>query len=203
MTKKSVNSTEAASMSPMRKNAKERLAEVAEELFYRKGIRAVGVDEIVNVTGVTKPTLYRSFESKDALVVACLAKSYADVGAALDSIAERYRDDPLEHLRAIIRFHADRMTMPDYRGCPSTNAAVEFPELGHPARAIAEQSKANMRGRLKVVARQTGTSEPDALADGLMLLLEGACTSRHTSGSQGPSTALISASEALLKASSG
>jgi AcrR family transcriptional regulator len=52
--------------------AAERIFETARELFYREGIRAVGVDEIVTKAGVTKPSLYRSFKSKDELVAAVL-----------------------------------------------------------------------------------------------------------------------------------
>ena len=46
-----------------RKSAGQRVFETARELFYRRGVRAVGVDEIVCQAGVTKPSLYRAFAS--------------------------------------------------------------------------------------------------------------------------------------------
>lgn len=45
--------------SPPQPRAAERILKTARELFYKEGIRAVGVDTIVSEAGVTKPTLYR------------------------------------------------------------------------------------------------------------------------------------------------
>ena len=59
----------AASATP---RAADRIRQTARDLFYREGIRAVGVDEIVTRAGVTKPSLYRSFPSKDELAAAYL-----------------------------------------------------------------------------------------------------------------------------------
>jgi AcrR family transcriptional regulator len=52
--------------------AADRILDVARDLFYREGIRAIGVDEIVRRAGVTKPSLYRSFSSKDELAASYL-----------------------------------------------------------------------------------------------------------------------------------
>jgi AcrR family transcriptional regulator len=183
-----------------RKLAAEKLREVASQLFYKHGIRAVGVDEIVNETGVTKPTLYRSYASKDELVSACLLQRIEDMRCALDAIASRHVGDPAGEIRAIVARYAELIAAPDFRGCPVTNAAVEFPENDHPVRGVSERAKAAVRTRMARLTRQLGVDNPDTLADGLMLLIEGACTSRHTSGSRGPSAALIKAAEALLRA---
>ena len=185
---------------PARKKAGERLCEIATDLFYKRGIRAVGVDEIVSEAGVTKPTLYRNFASKDDLVSVCLTTQIANAQRKMDAIARRWADDPLAQLRAIIISLTEDMTHPDYRGCPMTNAAVEFPDSAHPARKLSESCKADMRQRIGELARRLDTPEPDTLADGLLLLIEGACTSRHTSGSQGPAAALPQASEKLISA---
>jgi AcrR family transcriptional regulator len=42
--------------------------QTASDLFYRRGIRAVGVDTIANEAGTNKMSFYRSFASKDELV---------------------------------------------------------------------------------------------------------------------------------------
>jgi AcrR family transcriptional regulator len=194
--KESLSSDEAAP----RKPAAEKLREVASELFYKRGIRAVGVDEIVNETGVTKPTLYRSYASKDELVSACLLQRIEEMRRVLDEIASRHVGDPAGEIRAIVARYAELIATPDFRGCPVTNAAVEFPENDHPVRDVSERSKAEVRARLVALTRQLAIEDPDTLADGLTLLIEGACTTRHTSGSQGPSAALIKTAEALLQA---
>jgi AcrR family transcriptional regulator len=183
-----------------RKLAAERLRDVAIELFYKRGIRAVGVDEIVNETGVTKPTLYRNYASKDALVSACLLQSINEMRCALEVIAERHAGDPLGQVRAIVARYAELIATPDFRGCPVTNAAVEFPENDHPVRGVSERAKAELRARLVALTREITLDDPDILADGLILLIEGALTCRHTSGSQGPSAALTRTCEALLQA---
>jgi AcrR family transcriptional regulator len=183
-----------------RRSAADRLSDVASELFYRRGIRAVGVDEIVNETGVTKPTLYRSYSSKDELVTVCLRKKVDEMSARWVAIAARHPDDPRKQIREIIRMTAADIAAPEFRGCMLTNSAVEFPEFDHPAREVSETCKAQMRGRLLFLARAIPAEDPETLADGLMLLIEGALTIRHTSGSQGPAASLVTASEAFLRA---
>ncbi len=183
-----------------RRSAADRLCETATNLFYTRGIRAVGVDEIVNETGVTKPTLYRSFASKDDLIVVCLQRQIEDSNARWEAVAERYADSPLAELRAHMEDFADEIAAPDYRGCAATNAAVEFPDSAHPSRAITDDCKAATRKRLGDLTRRLALRNPDGLADGLMLLIEGASSSRHTSGSQGPSATLVETAEMLIGA---
>jgi len=183
-----------------RKNAAERVFETARDLFYHRGVRAVGVDEIVNQAGVTKPSLYRAFASKDDLVAACLEESAREVRGSLDALLADTVDDPRERLRAIMRFHAAKMTSPDYRGCAMSNTAVEFPEPGHPGRNVIESCKAETRERLGSLTRQLPVADPDALADGLVLILEGAMASHHIFGSQGPSAMLVRTADALVDA---
>lgn len=184
----------------MRRSAADRLCETAINLFYTRGIRAVGVDEIVQETGVTKPTLYRSFASKDDLIAVCLQKQMDDRDARWDAIAARHPDDPMAELRAHMADFAAEIAAPDYRGCVATNTAVEFPDASHPARVITDDRKAAMRKRMSDLTRRLEIKDPDGLSDGLMLLIEGASSSRHTSGSQGPSSTLRQTADMLIDA---
>lgn len=181
-----------------RRTAADRLCEVATGLFYKRGIRAVGVDEIVQETGVTKPTLYRSFASKDELVATCVRTQMGALAAAWDAIAIRHADDPLAQIQAIVAAVAEDIASPAFRGCPATNAAVEFPEQDHPARTVSQDCKAAMRDRIHSLSHRLDTTDPDGLADGLLLLMEGATSSRHTSALHGPSQALVKSTEMLL-----
>lgn len=74
--------------------AGDRIRAAARELFYLRGFRGVGVDEIVARAGVTKPSLYRGFASKDALVVACLEDYDAGLRGRLDEALAAHPDDP-------------------------------------------------------------------------------------------------------------
>jgi len=183
-----------------KKNAATRIFETARDLFYQRGIRAVGVDEIVCSAGVTKPSLYRSFASKDDLVAACL-ESYADEGrdkllCRVDSAGE----DPIAKLRAIVAHYAEEMSDPGFRGCPMTNTAVEFPEEGNPGRAIAETCKTELREMIVGITRELRSDDPEGLADGLVLLIEGAYSTHHIFGSQGPCQMLVKSADRLIDA---
>ena len=82
--------------------ARERVSAAAADLFYRKGIHAVGVEEIVRQAGVAKISLYRSFASKDDLVVAYLEERSESFLKAWDDAFDRYREAPREQVRAIM-----------------------------------------------------------------------------------------------------
>ncbi len=183
---------------PCGQPAAERVSRTARRLFYRRGIRAVGVEEIVAEAGVTKPSLYRSFSSKDALVVNCLQIRFERIMGWWDDLDQRIPHDPLARLRALVNEVAEETRAPRHRGCAITNAAVEFPEQGHPARLIAESYKRTIRTRLMTLVEQVPVSNPILLADGLILLFEGARASRHTSGVQGPSASMETVANLLL-----
>src|SRR5689334_25227492 len=55
-----------------KKPARQRILDTAAEMFYRDGIRAVGIDALIARSGVAKMSLYRNFPSKDALVTSWL-----------------------------------------------------------------------------------------------------------------------------------
>src|SRR6201996_2296120 len=75
-----------------------RLLAVASELFYRHGIRGVGVEAIADAAGTNKMTLYRHFESKDELVAEWLRGIIAEKDAVWDEIIAEYPNDPVGQL---------------------------------------------------------------------------------------------------------
>ena len=186
-----------------RKGAAKRVFDTAMDLFYKRGIRAVGVDEIVTQAGVTKPSLYRNFASKDDLVAACLEGFAEDSWVEIDSAVLAAGKEPHAQLRAFVNYYAAQMAKPDFRGCPMSNTAVEFPEPGHPGRAIVENCKVELRSRLVALTRQIDVREPEALADGLLMLIEGAYSTHHVFGTQGPAQSLVACADALIEAHEG
>jgi AcrR family transcriptional regulator len=162
---------------PARPRAAERILSSARELFYRQGIRAVGVDEIVANAGVTKPSLYRSYSSKDELAASYLRLYESEFWGRFEASVARHPDDPRAQLMDYIEGLAARATAPEYRGCGLSNATVEYPEPDHPARLVAEHHKAALRSRLTEMAARMGAADPALLGDGLFLLLEGTLVS--------------------------
>jgi hypothetical protein len=87
----------------------------------------------------------------------------------------------------------------DVYGCPLANAAIELHESEHPAQKVSMEHKQEMLRRLRALARAAGAVDDD-LADGLMLLMEGACSARVTLGADGPGLALARAGRGMIKA---
>src|SRR5258707_13989290 len=113
-------------------SARERILATATELFYREGIRAIGVDTVVERSGVSKTSLYRLFESKDALIAAFAAERDRSFWAWWDHVKEQHADNPRALLDALLSGIADRIARPAYRGCPFLNLMTEFPDRNHP-----------------------------------------------------------------------
>ena len=155
-------------------SARERILATANELFYRDGIHATGVDTVVERSGVSKTSLYRAFRSKDELIVAFAMERDRSFWAWWDRVAERHADDPRAVLDALLSGIAKLIAHPTYRGCPFLNLATEFPDPNHPGRAVAAGNKAEMRRRLATTVARLGVSDPDHVASQLVLLINGA-----------------------------
>ncbi len=180
------------------KKAAERIRETARDLFYRQGIRAVGVAEIVTRAGVTKPSLYRSFSSKDALAADYLRHMGEEGLARLEAVIAANPHDPRGQLRFWLMDLQSKANKNDYRGCGTTNAAVEYPDRRHPARKVASGIKTRFRIRWAAVAAAMGAPEPERLGDALMLLVEGVYASGQLFGSGGPARVVVEAADALV-----
>lgn len=162
---------------PQSTAVKERILETASELFYRMGVRAVGVDLVVSRADVAKTSLYRHFGTKDDLIAAFLEREDADFWRHWDQVTERHRDDPRAELDAHLDWIGKRVGRANYRGCPQINVAAEFPDMNHPARKVAAAHKREMRRRLRSIAERLGVDRPDELAGQLAVLINGAFVS--------------------------
>src|ERR1700751_2195705 len=155
-------------------SARERILATASELFYREGIRAIGVDTVVERSGVSKTSLYRLFESKDALIAAVAAEQDRSFWAWWDRLEQRHADDPRALLDALLSGIAKRMGHPAFRGCPLLNLATEFPDDNHPGRVVARANKEEMRARLGRIVAKLGASNPNRTASQIALIINGA-----------------------------
>ena len=117
-------------------DVRERILATASDLFYQHGIRAVGVDLVVEKAGVAKTSLYRHFGTKDDLVVAFLQRMDEEFWKTWDEVSQQHPDDGRAELKAQLEWIGERVNQPDYRGCPQLNIAAEYPELGHPAEVL-------------------------------------------------------------------
>lgn len=161
-----------------------KLLDAADRLFYADGIRSTGVAAIADAAGVTKMTFYAHFASKDELLCAYLRERDARWWELLEGkLAEH--GSPGDKLLAVFDAYRDSVVSGGLRGCAFINCAAEFPDRGHPARAVVREHKAAMRQRLAELASGAGAEEPEALAEGLFVLLEGACVTAAMEGDEG------------------
>ncbi|MGO4418792.1 TetR/AcrR family transcriptional regulator [Streptomyces sp. MCAF7] len=158
----------------MKTDAGERLLAAASELFYAQGIGAVGVDAVVARSGVSKPTLYAQFGSKDGLIAAVLDRRRWTRQQALTEFLDGLSSGPEEKLLAVFDWLARGHAKPGFRGCPFTNAAVELPDADHPARAVILAYKTSLRTTLAELAADAGLADPEELGSDLLLLIDGA-----------------------------
>ena len=179
---------------------RERILAAARELFYRDGIRAVGVEAIATAAGTNKMTLYRHFASKDALVAEYLRQLAAEGDSIWQAAREEYPHDPQAQLLALLRRVSQFSDECSGRGCAFANAAVELAGRKHPARRIVEEHKRLQCERLVQLCREAGFARPERLADEIFLLLEGANVSLQSVGPAGPGSRLFALAQALLAA---
>jgi AcrR family transcriptional regulator len=179
---------------------RERILSVASELFYRHGIRAIGVERIAEAAETNKVTLYRHFSSKDELVAEYLRRLAQEAKSSWDRLEAHHPADPPAQLRAWLKDMAAHVASGDERGCPLANAAVELPDKDHPARRVIEEFKTAQRDRLIQLCAAAALTEPEMLADELFLLLEGARVTAQSMGSKGLGDRLVRMGEAMINA---
>ncbi|MPV70074.1 TetR/AcrR family transcriptional regulator [Burkholderia sp. BE17] len=160
--------------------AHEHLLRAAEELFYREGVRTVGVEAVVERAGVNKMSLYRQFSSKDELILAYLERMDACFFERLATSVAKHPGEPKAQLIQYFVDLAERATQKDYRGCPFVNVAAEFPDATHPARERVAQNKEQLMKRLVALCEGAGARQPQALADALALVIEGIYAASQT-----------------------
>jgi len=186
---------------PTKSRVRDRIFETACELFYRHGIHGVGVDEIAAEAGSNKMSFYRSFVSKDALVVEYLREQEREYWAWWDAAVARYPGDPRRQVEALFAAQLEIAMTNSCRGCALGNAAAEISGDEGELSTLVRAYKEKVRKRLHDMAGAMGARSPERLGDALMLLLDGGYFTRliFPLGS-GPISAALPAVRALIDA---
>lgn len=181
-------------------SSREQILKTVSELFFREGYRAIGIDTIVQKSGVAKMTLYRHFASKDDLIVAYLERANEQFWGWFESSTADAAGDARAQLLALYAALEKLVSTPTCFGCPFLNAAAEFPEREHPGHRVALAHKQQVRQRLHALASEAEADNADALADQLLLLMDGAFVSVRMFGVDNPGRHVAAGAAALIDA---
>jgi len=122
---------------------------------------------------VGKMTLYRHYPSKDDLIVAYLQDSNENFWKYFE-LSTQDAPSPSGKLLAFFSALQNYAVSPDCFGCPFINVAVEYPEAGYAGHQVALEHKQAVRARFRQLATEAGAYQPEALANALVLLMDGA-----------------------------
>jgi AcrR family transcriptional regulator len=163
--------------------ARQRILETADRLFYQEGVRAVGIDRIIAEAGVAKMTLYTHFPSKDELILAVLKHREQGVLEFFRSAMERHGKKTKSPLRAFFAALKEWFESPGFRGCAFQNAAVELADTSHPGTKFVREHKQRFGEFLNGLVEEAVGKAGAKVAPAVNLLVEGAVVTAVIQGS--------------------
>ena len=184
-----------ATSSPKR----DHLMATAWRLFYRDGLRAVGIDTILAEAGVAKMTLYNHFSSKEELIIAILEKRDVEFRASLMAQVDAAGPDPEKRLLAVFDWLEAWFGSDNFKGCVFIRAVSEYPDPSHPIHQTAWRHKVAVKAALTDLCAVAGAQDPATLAESLSLLIDGAIVTAHATQSTAPARSAAATASALLK----
>jgi len=147
--------------------ARERILLTAHDLFYRDGIRATGIDAVIELAGVTKVTFYRHFKSKNDLIVAYLEYRHERWMKWFTAALQRHGGA----LQALVPTMAEWFRSPEYRGCAFINGVSEIAPALPQVTDITRRHKAEMQQA--IAALLPASRRRETLARSLALVVDG------------------------------
>jgi AcrR family transcriptional regulator len=184
---------------PARPAPEERVLDVAESLFYARGIQAVGMDAIRDAAGVPLKRLYGLFPSKQRLLIAVLERRDVRWRQRLAASVERV-EDPIERVLALFDWLGAWFAEPGFRGCAWINA---YGELGASNDAVADQARRHKTAFRSYIAQLVAEAGlPTSVADAVFLLAEGAIVTAGITRSPESAAQGRAAARALIGADS-
>ncbi|WP_336716443.1 TetR/AcrR family transcriptional regulator [Arthrobacter sp. USHLN218] len=154
-------------------NPRERVLSAVYPLFAQRGVRDVGIDEIIRTAGVAKATFYRHFTSKEALVLAFLQRRHEVFGInwLLDEVAQR-ADTPEGRLLAIFDVFAEWFAREDYEACSFIRVMFEM-GASDPAGQASIDYLMEIRNQIALLAEEAGLDDVDGFARSWRILMAG------------------------------
>ncbi len=178
---------------------RDHLMATAWRLFYRDGLRAVGIDTILAEAGVAKMTLYNHFASKEELILAILEKRDQEFRASLLAQVAAAGPDPVQRLLAVFDWHEGWFGSEAFKGCVFIRALSEYPDPNHPIHLAAWRHKVAVKAALTDLCATAGAKDAAALAETLSFLLDGAIVTAHATETTAPARSARATAAQLLQ----
>jgi AcrR family transcriptional regulator len=159
---------------PQPSGVAERILTTADELFYREGVRAVGIQRVIDEAGIAKASLYAHFASKDDLVAACMDRRAQASRAAIHAALDAAPDNPRAKLLALFDFQRKAVVDPGFHGCPVQKTHAELHDPDHPAKQVTAAHRQWLLDLLARLVKEAGLTSPDYVAGVLIVLFDGA-----------------------------
>jgi AcrR family transcriptional regulator len=154
------------------RQAHQRILDASYELFAKRGIRAVGVDELIERAKVAKATFYSHFHSKDELVLAYLQRLHEARSRSIDAAIHATNQGPMA-LLAVFDVFAEVVRPQINDGSSFVHVLLEMgPD--HPLGRASVEYLTRMRDQIAVLARAQGLRDADGFARKVLILLQGA-----------------------------
>jgi len=180
-------------------DARQRIVETAERLFYAEGVRAVGIDRIIAEAEVAKMSLYNHFPSKDDLILAVLQFREEKFDGMFEKWMTRHVQKGLDRLEAFFAALKDWFESPGFRGCMFINSHVELADAKHPASKFSACHKERFHEMLKeIISNAAGAKAAETMAPAIALLVEGAIVTAVMEQSSKPAEVARDAALALV-----
>jgi AcrR family transcriptional regulator len=178
---------------------RDRILEAATRHYYADGIRAVSADRLIAEAGVSKVTFYRHFPTKDDLITAYLAQQVARSEELLTQKRAELAKDPAGVLGWYAEGIGSLTSTPGFRGCPFINAAAELSQPDHPGHRVVQDHRTWLVGQFGELLTELGVADPDAKAEQLMMLRDGAMVAGYVGRTpQAVTEPLIAAGRAII-----
>lgn len=173
-------------------NKRKQILDTAATLFYEKGVKEVGIDEIIRSANVAKMTLYKNFSSKDQLIAEVMKEISSDWISWFEentNLQEQSESDPYKEVLFILNIIEKWFRKDSFHKCPFSSIAIEIGNSEHPAYPACLQPMYHVESYL--TSRLNHLPEPSRseLIDQIRVLVKGCLL---TANLEGPNKAIES-----------
>lgn len=177
--------TQSKPASKRRTGTRQKLIDSGLKRFYSEGFRNAGLDPILAEVGITKTAFYKHFSCKEELMIEVLQQRAEQMKVQLlELLRELGGNSAAGQLHALIDAIQKVIEggTQEFRGCIFINASMEFPLLHEPAHQAAARNQAALTHLLHDLGERAGAKSPHALAEELVLIVDGTYVARQVTG---------------------